>query len=404
MAEAMTAYRKWMFLWVRGVACTAVGALVVVASSTAQTAAAPQAAGPGSAPVAAQSATATPGNAPPSASASAAARPANLIPVPRIVGRLRSADIGVVINTADPASVAVGEHYIAARKLVPEQVLRIELPVKPMLSRDEFDKLQAAIAARFDAKVQALALAWNAPYKVECNAITGALALGFDAELCQQSCNPSRPLRYFNTASARPFTEFGFRPSMLLAAPTVEAAKALIDRGVAADGAMLLRGRPPVVALQLRTEDRPRGVRTALYLPPALLRPVGVELQVQPESALPGAKQLLMAMTGSVRAPLTPAPEWVPGGLGDHLTSFGGDIAGTHGQGTVLDWIASGATASHGAVTEPCNHLPKFPHPQVLLGIYLQGSSAIEAYWKSVLWPQQSLFVGEPLAAPFGRR
>jgi uncharacterized protein (TIGR03790 family) len=91
----------------------------------------------------------------------------------------------------------------------------------------------------------------------------------------------------------------------------------------------------------------------------------------------------------------------VPGALADHLTSFGGDLQGAHGQSTVLAWIDAGATASHGAVSEPCNHPQKFPHPQVLLLHYLQGATAIEAYWKSVAWPQQSLFVGEPLAAPF---
>ena len=54
-------------------------------------------------------------------------------------------------------------------------------------------------------------------------------------------------------------------------------------------------------------------------------------------------------------------------------------------------------------VSEPCNHPQKFPHPQLLLLHYLQGSTAIEAYWKSVAWPSQGLFVGEPLAAPYAR-
>ena len=85
-------------------------------------------------------------------------------------------------------------------------------------------------------------------------------------------------------------------------------------------------------------------------------------------------------------------------------TSYGGQLSGQSGQSTALEWIASGATASHGTVSEPCNHLQKFPHPQWLLLHYLQGSTAIEAYWKSVSWPQQSLFIGEPLAAPFARR
>jgi hypothetical protein len=102
-----------------------------------------------------------------------------------------------------------------------------------------------------------------------------------------------------------------------------------------------------------------------------------------------------------VRLALDPAPAGVAGALADHLTSVGGILTGQNSQSTVLEWIASGATASHGTVSEPCNHLQKFPHPQLLLLHYLQGSTAIEAYWKSVAWPQQSLFVGEPMAAPF---
>ncbi len=35
---------------------------------------------------------------------------------------------------------------------------------------------------------------------------------------------------------------------------------------------------------------------------------------------------------------------------------------------------------------------------------YLQGETLIEAYWKSVAWPSEGLFIGEPLAAPYSRR
>jgi uncharacterized protein (TIGR03790 family) len=326
------------------------------------------------------------------------------IATPRISNRLRAADIGLVINAADPASVQVGEHYIAVRKLAPEQVLRVELPVRPAITRDEFQRLVRAIDAHFGRSTQALALAWTVPYAVACNSITGALALGYDAELCQQSCGASRVSRYFNSPSARPFNDVGWRPSMLLAARSVAEAKALIDRGAAADGALALRGRPPVTAMLLSTDDVPRRVRMKIYPPPGLLRTVGVDVRVAPAAELAAARQVLLVTTGSVKAPLEPAPDWAPGGLGDHLTSFGGDLLGAHGQGTALDWVASGAVASYGTVSEPCNHLQKFPHPQVLLGQYVQGATAVEAYWKSVAWPQQGLFIGDPLAAPFARR
>jgi uncharacterized protein (TIGR03790 family) len=342
----------------------------------------------------------------PTAASAPQTRTAAIAPIalPRVTGRLHAADIGLVINTADPLSVRIGEHYIVARGLLPEQVLRLEVPVRAGLTRDEFDRLRASIDQRFGRQIQALALAWSEPYAVECNSITGALALGVDSELCKNSCGASRPSRYFNSASTKPFTDLGWRPAMLLAARNVAQGQALIDRGVAADGALVLRGRPPVTAMFLTTDDVPRRVRTALYPQPGFLPGPRIEIRVAPAAELATAKRVLIAITGSERVKLDPAMEWAPGGLGDHLTSTGGDLFGNHGQSTVLAWLDAGATGSHGAVSEPCNHLQKFPHPQVLLGHYMQGATAIEAYWKSVAWPQQSLFVGEPLAAPFASR
>ena len=384
MAESIIAYRNFAYNAMREWALA--GMLSFAASALAQ----------GVSPAGASSRPVT--------SAVAASAAAFRVVVPRISGRLQAADIGLVINTADPYSVAVGEHYVVARGLHAAQVLRLDLPTKALLNRDEFETLRRAIESFFGPATQALALAWAAPYAVECNAITGALALGFDAALCSNGCAASRSSGYFNSVSSRPLFNPGWRPSMLLAARTVEQAKNLIDRGVAADGSLLQPGRAPVLALMLSSDDAARRVRVALYPPPGLLAALGVDLRIAPAAALPGAQRLLLALTGSERVGFEPLPQWVPGGLGDHLTSFGGDLQGAHGQSTALDWIAAGATASHGAVSEPCNHAQKFPHPQVLLLHYLQGSTAIEAYWKSVAWPQQSLFVGEPLAAPFARR
>ena len=336
-----------------------------------------------------------------SEAAPAASRPRAWVSVPPLRDRLRVADLGLLINTGDPYSIAVGDHYIRARRLLPHQVLRLKLPTAARLTRQEFESLRQAVEMHFGPATQALALAWAAPYAVECNSITGALALGFDPGLCNNGCAASRSSGYFNSASTRPLVDPGWRPSMLLAAPSVEQALALIDRGVAADGSLRGAGRAPVSVLLLLGDDRARGIRSAFYPPGGLPPALGVDIHVAPEASLAGAQRLLMVAMGSDRLGLERPLDWVPGALADHLTSFGGDLQGAHGQSTVLDWMASGATASHGAVSEPCNHAQKFPHPQVLLLHYLQGATAIEAYWKSVAWPQQSLFVGEPLAAPF---
>jgi hypothetical protein len=64
--------------------------------------------------------------------------------------------------------------------------------------------------------------------------------------------------------------------------------------------------------------------------------------------------------------------------------------------------LDAGATASYGSVSEPCNHLEKFPDIAVLMRHYLGGETVLEAYWKSVKMPGQGLFIGEPLARPYG--
>jgi len=323
--------------------------------------------------------------------------------VPRTLGRLSAADIGLVINTSDPYSVEVGEFYIAARKLKPKQVLRVELPVKAVLTPEEFGSLALKVEAYFGNAAQAVALAWTQPYAVNCNSITAALTMGYDGALCEQTCAPSRPSLYFNSVSVKPQADMKMRLSMLLAARDVAAAKAMIERGVASDHSLGLRGAPPAHAHYVITNDKIRSVRAPLFPPPGLLRRFGVEVHVEETQALDPAQRVLLYQTGLTHVAKLDTVRWVTGAVADHLTSTGGVFDGTGGQMTSLAWISSGATASYGSVSEPCSHVQKFPHPQVLLLHYMQGASVIEAYWKSVAWPQQGVFIGEPLAAPFSR-
>src|SRR5271154_620227 len=103
------------------------------------------------------------------------------------------------------------------------------------------------------------------------------------------------------------------------------------------------------------------------------------------------------------RVPAINTNQYVPGALADHLTSFGGDLLAAS-QLSILDWIGAGATAtaSYGTVTEPTANPSKFPQPLVLVSQYFYENAALEAYNKSVLVPYQGVFVGEPLARPFG--
>lgn len=326
-----------------------------------------------------------------------------LSPVPRVYGRLTAKDIGLVINRDDPYSVQVGEYYAKARRIPADHILRVSLPVKPGLTPQEFEAFSKKVDEFYGGQVQGLALAWRQPFSVNCNSITGALALGYDGALCSKTCDKSRLSSYFGSISTRPYKDHHIRLSMLLAAKDVDGAKALIDRGVRSDGTLGLRGAPPVDVHFVTTSDSVRSVRQ-VFFPPAGPEPkIGINVFLDQTDALRNADRVLIYMTGKASVDGLDTVNFVPGALADHLTSFGGKLDDPYGQMTVLSWIDAGATASYGTTSEPCSHVQKFPNPQALLLFYVQGATALEAYWKSVMWPQQGLFVGEPLAAPYGR-
>lgn len=340
------------------------------------------------------------------APASAASRPAPAVRVPRVRGRLKASQLGLLLNEDDPYSVAVGEAYARRRGIPSAQVVAVRLPVRPTLEVAEFEALQARIEQAFGAAgedVQALAMAWVQPYAVGCQSLTAAVTLGLDAQLCRNTCGRPRVSPYFNHPTHRPWSDLRLRPSMLIAAPTEQGAQALIERGAASDGQLGRRGPPWVHAWFVSTSDRARSVRAPLYPPPVRLSAVGVEVHVAQAEEAPDAERVVLYQTGAARLEGLDRLQFVPGALADHLTSFGGRLEGASGQSSALAWIDAGATASYGTVSEPCNHPQKFPHPQILLLHYLQGATALEAYWKSVAWPQQGVFVGDPLAAPFAR-
>ncbi len=107
--------------------------------------------------------------------------------------------------------------------------------------------------------------------------------------------------------------------------------------------------------------------------------------------------------TGMAKIKKIRTNHFVPGAVADHLTSKGGMLTGSS-QMNSMRWLEAGATGSYGAVIEPCNFVQKFPNPGIMMYNYIRGNTLIEAYWKSVAWPGQGIFIGEPLAKPFASR
>ena len=308
-------------------------------------------------------------------------------------------DVAVVVNDADPLSVRIGNYYARRRQIRNDAIVHVRFPPGlPNLTASEFSRVKRLVDARTPERVQAFVLTWVRPFKVDCMSITTAFAAGFDKSLCATGCRRTRSSPYFDSDSRRPYEDYGWRPTMALAGQHFEDVKALIDRGVAADGS-----RPRGTAYLLITSDKARNTRITTY--PRTLDALARRFRVRIVAGdyLEGRGDVMFYFLGAVRVPKLETNRFLPGSIADHLTSAGGQLTGS-AQMSSLRWLEAGATASYGTVVEPCAIPQKFPDPAVVTRRYLAGESLIEAYWKSVAWPGQGIFIGEPLAAPFARR
>ncbi len=309
-------------------------------------------------------------------------------------GSIDHTKIAVIINAADPLSVTVGEYYVRARRIPAVNVIRVSFPARsPDMSVDQFRRVKADVDAATPSGVQAYALTWTTPYRVGCMSMTSAFAFGFDTAYCASGCLPTRLSAYFNSPSS--VGTLRVRPAMMLAGRSFIQVRALIDRGVQSDGTF-----PRGTAYLLLTTDKARDSRVPMYPTVKSVTAGLVNIEILQQDRLMHRDDVMFYFTGLASVPALDTLRFLPGAIADHLTSFGGMLTDSN-QMSALRWLEAGATGSYGTVVEPCNFPQKFANPAIVIGRYVAGDTLIEAYWKSVAWPGQGVFVGEPLAAPF---
>ena len=305
-------------------------------------------------------------------------------------------ELAVIINDSDPQSLETGVYYQKARHIPAANMIHLSFPPgRSAFSRDEFQQLKTEIDRATPPNIQAYAVAWTLPYRVDCMSLTSALAFGFDERYCSSGCGPTAPSSYFNSSSLHPANDHNIRPSMMLAGTDFGQVKVLIDRGVASD-----RSFPKGHAYLVITPDKARSVRASYFELTAKELADVFPIDILETEAISDRHDVLFYFTGLVEVPQLDTLDFMPGALADHLTSAGGQLTDST-QMSSLRWLEAGATASYGTVVEPCNHMQKFPFPGIAMFHYALGASAIESYWKSVAWPGEGVFVGEPLAQPF---
>ena len=80
-------------------------------------------------------------------------------------------------SAADPQSVAVADYYVSARQIPAANVVHLTLPVgQNVLSQVDFAAAKAIVDAALGDEIQALAITWTLPYRVDCMSITSAFA------------------------------------------------------------------------------------------------------------------------------------------------------------------------------------------------------------------------------------
>ena len=324
----------------------------------------------------------------------------------------------VVVNQYSTNSVQLGNNYCAWRGVPPQNVLRLTNWTGGSIAWSPADfqtqllnPLLCAISSRgLTQQIQFVVLSMDIPYRVTAgdsqNSTTSALFYGFKTNAadglgsCSLPDNSSNSYAYSelpfsqappNTAATNSFL------AMMLTDTNLAAAENTLCRGVAADASY-----PAQTVYLAKTDDVLRNVRFVEFDNSVFENQVISNYAVvRIDTDATGFTNLFGLQTGLATYSLN-TNTFVPGALGDTLTSYAGFILEPSGQTLALRFLEAGASGSYGTVVEPCNYTQKFPDP-VDYFYQARGFSLAEAYYQSVLNPFQGLFVGEPLAAPFAR-
>ena len=319
-----------------------------------------------------------------------------LLGIDIVKAEIASETMAIIINTRDKVSQQVGLFYQKRRNIAAENVIFVSFePGQSSLSAMEFNAIKQEVDRKIPKHIQAQVLTWTVPYKVDCMSITSAFTFGFNKAYCSKKCGITKSSPYYNSDTLVPYTDFGIRPTMQLAATDIISAKQLIDNGVKSDSTF-----PTGTGYLVSTSDKNRNVRDPIFKHIVSSFPKLPRIERVEGDFIKNKSNVLFYFTGINYVEHLATLKFLPGAIADHLTSFGGVLTGSK-QMPIINWLNAGVTGSYGTVSEPCNYVQKFPNPAIVIKRYVAGETLLESYWKSVAWPGQGLFIGEPLASPF---
>jgi hypothetical protein len=226
---------------------------------------------------------------------------------------------------------------------------------------------------------------------------------------------------YFNTTTATPYTSYGIRPAMMLAAETCPSG---CTNANATGWQPSVSQMNKVVAAAVAGADHPPAGK--LNCSASITTDTGYgELAafISPNSYGSGMSSACNTqILGTAASPVSPgitesnnlyyiqgAAQWsnstgtfAAGSIFIDFSSYGGQFP--QGSQALAVWgLTQGAVAVAGMAYEPGPvDLPrKYPEMDIVIPNYTQGQTVIEALWKGTLVPWQVNFAGDPLASPY---
>jgi uncharacterized protein (TIGR03790 family) len=316
----------------------------------------------------------------------------------------------VIVNQTSSNSCELGNYFCEHRQVPPSNVLRINWSggntswtsndFQTLLLTPLLDMLAARqLTNQIDYVVLSMDIPFQTSFGPAVNGTTSALfygsRLGNGSDVLGVTNSYAASEAIFRLATPVGAPGYSFLATMITG-DSIAHAEQLVDQGVNGD-----RSYPQQPVVLAKSSDSARNIRfysfdNAIFNVNIL--GVSTILRTNTDS-LWVQNGFLGYETGLAQFNLSPGT-FVPGAIGDSLTSFGGIIFGSNDQTNLLAFVNAGAAGSYGTVAEPSNDTQKFPNPQVYF-YQARGFSLAECYYQSINAPYLGLTVAEPLAAPF---
>lgn len=347
---------------------------------------------------------------------------------PAVSPAQRVDEIALVVNRSSAISRQVAERYAELRGIPAEQVVSVKVPRKlyagkAEMSPEQFERyiwnpVNKALEQRGrQGKVLAWVYSVDFPIRITTDPPVSLMGATFTGNRFPGAKEVSRGI-YRSPLYAgpdpgqpgRPTHSFGEMkkalgddmplPSMMLGytgegGNNVETVLQCLERGAGSDG-----DSPQGKFFFCKTKDVRSTCRDWQF------EPVRETLQALGQDALvlghwpTNATHTMGLMVGRAGVPGIEGNTYLPGAMGEHLTSASA-MFHIPGQDRLTKWIAAGCTASAGAVVEPFSIWMKFPHARFYVH-QVGGATMMESFYLSLRCPLQLLLVGEPLARPWG--